>query len=94
MPIKKAAFKAMRTGRKKHTRNISVKSELKTRTKKVEELFSSGKLEQAKAALRELTSKLDRAASKGIIHKNTASRKKSRLMRRFLKLPVQQTPSE
>jgi len=83
VPIKKSAKKALRKSHKQHARNISKKSELKTRIKLVEKLISEGKLEEAKKACAQLSSRLDTAVSKGAVHKNTASRKKSRLMKKI-----------
>ncbi|HDH53053.1 MAG TPA: 30S ribosomal protein S20, partial [Nitrospirae bacterium] len=85
MPILHASYKSMKVTKKKTGRNQSVKSELKTETKKYLDLIGSKKLEEAKKQLNLLISLFDRASSKGAIHKNTASRKKSRLMKRLLK---------
>jgi small subunit ribosomal protein S20 len=81
MPIKKSAFKELRKAKKRHLRNMRVISELKTLNKKLLSLIDEKKVEQAKELLKHLISKLDKAAAKNIIHKNKASRKKSRLMR-------------
>lgn len=86
MPIQKAAFKSVRRDKKRHLRNISVKSKLKTLAKKLESLIESKKIDEAKKAFKELVKKFDKAVSKKIIHKNTASRKKSRMARRLNKL--------
>ncbi len=86
MPIKKAAFKSLRQTKKRHLRNQAIKSELKTRTKKINALFAGGDIQAAKLHARELTSKLDRAKSKGVLHKGTASRKISRIMKKLNKL--------
>lgn len=83
MPIKQSAFKALRQNKKRHLRNIAVKTELKTVIKKFREAIQSGDKEKAKTLLRLATSKLDKAASHGIIHKNTASRKKSRILKKL-----------
>ena len=85
MPILHASYKSMKVTKKKTGRNQSVKSELKTETKKYLDLIGSKKPEEAKKQLNLLISLFDRASSKGAIHKNTASRKKSRLMKRLLK---------
>ena len=83
MPIKRASFKDLRKSKKRHSRNISIKSELHSLSKKVETLISAKKPDEAKSALKAFLSKLDKAATKGIIHRNTASRKSSRLMKRI-----------
>ena len=79
MPTQRSALKRIRSDKKKHLRNISAKSELKTLTKNFNEMIESGKLEEAKSFLNKLASRFDKAATKGIIHKSTSNRKKSRL---------------
>ena len=64
---------------KRHQRNIAAKSSLKTTTKKVQAAVTSGDAEAAVTSLREAARALDKAASKGVLHKKTAARKKSRL---------------
>jgi len=86
MPIKKSAWKELRKGQGRHERNISVKSDLKTFSRKLAGLISSKKKTEALALYKIVVSKLDKAASKNVIHKNTASRKKSRLMKRIGKI--------
>ena len=83
MPIKHAALKQIRKDRKREARNQAVRSELKTLTKQLLALLSSQKLDEAKTLLQRLASKYDQAASKGIIHRNTASRYNARLARRL-----------
>lgn len=81
MPIKKSAIKELRKAKKRHQRNISIVSELKTLNRKFLALVAEQKTDQAKKVLQQLSSKLDAAARKKIIHSKRASRKKSRLMR-------------
>ena len=57
------------------------KADLKKTIKKLESLISSKNAAEAKDALKKLMAKLDRAALKGILHKNKASRKKSQFSR-------------
>ncbi len=83
MPILHASYKDIKKSAKKALRNQSAKSELKTATKKFLGLISSKKMDEAKKQLNHLISQLDRAKSKGIIHKNTASRKIGRLMKKI-----------
>ncbi|PIV39357.1 MAG: 30S ribosomal protein S20 [Candidatus Omnitrophica bacterium CG02_land_8_20_14_3_00__42_8] len=83
MPILHASYKDIKKSAKKALRNQSVKSRLKTETAKFLGLLSSKKMDEAKKQLTFLVSQLDKAKSKGIIHKNTASRKKSRLMKKL-----------
>ena len=86
MPILKQAKKRMRADRKRRLINLRVTSELKTLDKKANALLADKKLAEAKKVIIELTSKLDKAAKKHMIHKKTASRKKSRLLKRLHKL--------
>jgi small subunit ribosomal protein S20 len=65
-----------------------VKSAIKTKITRSEKLIAGGELEAAQASVLETTSDLDRAVKKGIIHKNTASRRKSRLMKKLNQAPV------
>jgi len=83
MPILHASYKSVKVINKKTERNKSIKSRLKTETKKFIDLLAAKKLDEAKKQLKILTSELDKASSKGAIHKNTASRKKSRLMKKL-----------
>ena len=83
MPIKHAALKQIRKDRRRQARNQAIRSELKTLTKRLVTLLKGQKLEEAKILLHTVTKKLDRAASKGILHPNTAARHKSRLTRRL-----------
>lgn len=83
MPIKRASFKDLRKSKKRHYTNISTKSELHSLTKKYETLVSAKKSDEAKILLKTLISKIDKAASKGIIHNNAASRKISRLTKKL-----------
>lgn len=82
MPIHKAAYKALRSDVKKRGRNSIVISELKTRAKKLEHLIAEKKKDEAKKYFDVLTVKYMKSASKGIIHKKTASRKISRLAKK------------
>jgi len=83
MAIKHAALKQLRKDRRRQQRNQMVRSELKTLTKRFVTLVSTQRLDDARALIQSLTSKYDRAASKGVIHRNTAARYKSRLAHRL-----------
>jgi small subunit ribosomal protein S20 len=76
MPNTKSAEKRLRQNRKRYMRNRAIRSMVKTYTKRV---LLAKSLEEARKALFEAVRIIDKAASKGVIHKNTASRKKSRL---------------
>lgn len=75
----KSAKKRILVNRTKAARNKSIKSATKTAIKKVYAAIDGKDKEAAKAALLAATSAIDKAASKGVYHKNTASRKISRL---------------
>ncbi len=75
----KSAKKRIRVNEKKAMRNKMIKSSVKTAVKKVNSAIAAGDKEAASAALSSAISKINKAASKGIYHKNTASRKVSRL---------------
>ena len=83
MPLLHAAYKSVKVTKRRTARNLSIRSLLKTETKKFIDLVSAKKLDEAKKQLNVLISTLDKASSKGIIHRNTASRKKSRLSKRL-----------
>lgn len=82
MPIKHAALKQIRKDRARHERNQALRSELKTITKRLLGLLSAKKPKEAGELIRLVAKKYDHAASKHLIHRNTAARYKSRLMRR------------
>ena len=84
----KSQIKRNRQNKKLHDRNAAVKSELKTTQKKVLAAVSEGDAEAAQARARQATRELDKAASKGILHKKTAARRKSRLTRAANKTAV------
>ncbi len=76
MPNIKSAIKRVKVSKKKNLRNRMVKSGVKTAVKKYEADATPEKLSSAFAAL-------DKAAAKGVIHKNTANRKKARLNKKL-----------
>lgn len=79
MPNSKQAVKRLRQAKVRNLRNRMAKSEIKTHTKKVLAAVSEGNTEAAEASLRIAQSKLDKAAQKGVMHKNTVSRRKAQL---------------
>jgi len=82
----KSAAKRAELIRKRTLRNKSIKSAVKTAIKKFEQVLGSGNVEEARLKLKGAIVALDKAVTKGVLHKNTASRKKSRLARKFNKL--------
>ncbi len=79
MPNIKSAKKRVKVIKTKTLRNQIIKSQLKTYIKKFEFLVSQGNAQEAQAAFPAVIKKLDQATAKGVMHKNTASRKKSQL---------------
>jgi small subunit ribosomal protein S20 len=77
----KSQIKRNRQSEKARLRNKAVRSEMKTRTKRAFAAAESGAENTAEVA-REAVKRIDTAATKGVIHKNTAARRKSRLMKR------------
>jgi small subunit ribosomal protein S20 len=74
-------IKDVKKSRERRLRNMAVKSKIKTFVKKARAAIETGEAEAIKKALAEAASVIDKAAEKGIIHKNAAARRKSRLMR-------------
>ena len=75
----KSQIKRNRQNEKAHERNKAVRSSLKTATKKVRTAVAEGDAESATVRAREASRTLDKAAAKGVLHKRTAARQKSRL---------------
>jgi len=78
----KSGIKRQRQNLKRRERNTAVKSDLKTQLKKFESVLESKDVNAAQQALRETEAKLRKAASKGVMKKETVSRKVSRLSKR------------
>jgi len=91
LPRSTSAQRAARTGERKRIRNRSIKSVTKTYVGKAEKLVHGNQIESAKLAVLEAISVLDKAAKKKVIHPNTASRRKSRLMKKFNKANLNAT---
>lgn len=83
MPNIKSAIKRVKTSEKRRLRNASQKSALRTAVKAVESAIHNQNVDSAKEALLLATKKLDKAVTKGLIHKNAANRKKSRLAKKL-----------
>ena len=83
MPNKKAAIKSLRQDKKKRERNKAMMSELRTLSKTARTLIEAAKKDAADVALRNLESKICRAAKNNIIKKQNASRRISRLRKQW-----------
>lgn len=82
MPNIISSVRSVKTDAERHQANVAVKSALKSATRKTVEAVADGKADEAKSLLVEATSTIDKAAAKGVLHKNAAARKKSRLARK------------
>jgi small subunit ribosomal protein S20 len=82
----KSQIKRNKQNEKAHQRNKAVKSELRTYVRKFREAADAGNTEEATAAMQAASRKLDKAVSKGVIHKNQAANRKSAIARRLSEL--------
>jgi small subunit ribosomal protein S20 len=82
----KSQIKRNKQNEKRHQRNKAVKSELKTLVRKFREAADAGDKGAALDASKVAARKLDKAASKGVIHKNQAANRKSAIMKRVASL--------
>ena len=78
----KSQIKRIGTNRKAQERNKAVKSELKTAIRATREAVLAGDKDKASSALKVAAKKLDKAVSKGVIHKNQAANRKSAVTRK------------
>lgn len=83
MPIIKSAIKRVKIAERQRIKNFAYKSKVKTTIKKFESSLNSDNLENANNNYKQCVSILDKASQKGIIPKNTVSRKKSLLSRKI-----------
>ncbi len=81
MPNIRAAAKRQRADRARHHRNLYFSSELKTLERNFQKTVREGSPSEVQTLYRLLTKKVDQAAGKKILHRNTASRTKARLAR-------------
>jgi len=81
MPITKSAKKRLKQNKKNHSINLVYKRRMRESVKKIKELVAENKKKEAHKLLPGAHKAIDKAAKKGIIKKNTASRKKSHLAR-------------
>lgn len=81
-----SAQKRVRTSEKRRMYNRSVKSAVKTLVKRFEEAVAAGEVQLAKERFSKAASALDKAVVRGVLHKNTAARKKSRMAVKLAKL--------
>ena len=82
MPQIKSSIRSVKTDAERRASNFAVKSTVKTAVRKTAEAAATSKVENATTLLAKAASTIDKAASKGVLHKNTAARKKSRLAKK------------
>ena len=82
----KSQIKRNKTNEKAHERNKAVKSELKTLVRQTREAIVAGDKAAAEAALKKASVKLDKAVSKGVVHKNQAANRKSAIAKQVAAL--------
>ncbi|MBS4176276.1 30S ribosomal protein S20 [Lederbergia citrea] len=85
MPNIKSAIKRVKINEEKNAQNIAVKSAMRTAVKKFELAVDQNE-ENAKDLFKSAVKHLDKAATKGLIHKNTANRQKARLATKLSKM--------
>jgi small subunit ribosomal protein S20 len=85
MANRRAAVKSLRVDAKRHSHNQAIRRELKKTLKKFQLLLNEKNAAEAKTLFQKVSSLLDKAAKKRVIHSNTANRNKSRLAKRLLK---------
>ncbi|HSV74997.1 MAG TPA: 30S ribosomal protein S20 [Chthonomonadales bacterium] len=81
MPNIKSVVKDVKKSRQNQLRNVSARSAMKTYVKKAKVAIQGGSAEEAAAAVSKAVSTIDKTAERGIIHRNAAARRKSRLMK-------------
>ena len=82
----KSQIKRNKQNEKAHMRNKATKSALRTHVRKFREAVEGGNIEEATEALRVASRQLDKAVSKGVIHKNAAANRKSAIAKRLAEL--------
>ncbi len=82
----KSQIKRIETNRKAETRNKAVRTELKSAVKAVREASAKGDKQAAATALKNANRKLDKAVSKGVLHKNQAANRKSAIAKKVSSL--------
>ncbi len=82
----KSQLKRIKTNRSATERNKAVKSEVRTAIRRFRAAADTGTADEAREALKVATTRLDKAVSKGVIHKNQAANKKSAMARKAAQL--------
>lgn len=79
----RSAAKQMRQSEKRRLRNAGIRSGVRTAVKSVRSAIESGSVDEARVQWSRTIKVLDKAATKGVVHKNTVARRKSRLTRQL-----------
>lgn len=87
----KSQIKRNKQNEKRRLRNRVYRGRARTYIKKVQQYLDEGDLDQARTATQDAIQALDKAAEKGVIHKNNAARRKSRLMKTLTRAELQMT---
>lgn len=82
----KSQIKRNRQNKKRRTRNRIFRGNARSAVRKAQVLIEKGEVEEARTATMAALKALDKAAAKGVLHKNNAARRKSRLMKEFNQL--------
>jgi len=82
----KSAEKRARQNEKNRVRNRSWRSKIKTASRKIEKAIADKNIESLDSLYHDFISTVDKAVSKGVLHKNTGSRKKSRIASKIIRL--------
>lgn len=90
MPNIKSAIKRVKVSEKKRLRNKPIRSAVRTYIRTAERQIMASNMAASQEAVLRAVRALDKAASKGVIHRNNAARRKSRLMRKLNKALVAQ----
>ena len=83
MPNIKSSIRSVKTDAERRAKNAPIKASIRNVARKVVVLTETGSLDEAKATFATATGLIDKASRKGIIHKNAANRKKSRLAKKI-----------
>lgn len=86
MPNTKSANKAMRQSRRRNAINLRTRSKFKSAVKETRTIIAGGDAKEAADSLKKAMSALDKAVKKNVLHKKTASRRKSRLAKAIAKI--------
>ena len=94
MPNIKSSEKSMKKDAARNRRNNMRKSLLKTSLRKFQAAVAAGDPEKVREVLMQTTRIIDKSASKGVIHRNAAARRKSRLSKQYNAMAAQAAPQE